>query len=357
VPFLTFAPDARGAGAGDVGAATRPDANSGHWNPAKFAFVDERFGVSVSYSPWLRQITPDMSLSYLSAFKRIGRNEVVAASVRYFDLGSVQVTNNTGQLMQNLNPREMAIDGTYSRQLGRRFSIAGTVRFVHSNLAGQTAPNSPNLNLNAGPGNTVAVDVAWYYVHQGRQGLRPLDFALGMHIANVGGKISYGGTGQAEFLPASLRLGTALTRHLDPSNQLTLAFDVSKLLAPTPAGDDPHAAAQQLTVLRGVLGSFADAPGGWREEIRELMYALGLEYWYKDMLAFRGGYYNEHRTKGGRKYMTLGLGLRYQAFGLDFAYLLPQAQTLPLGDTMRFSLLFGFDRRTASFAQEVVARR
>jgi hypothetical protein len=341
VPFLVVAPDARSAGMGDVGAATQPDANAGHWNPAKFAFADKALGVSLSHSPWLRALVPDMSLSYVSAYRRISTAEVVAVSLRYFDMGNVQLTNTLGQLQHNINPRDLAVDATYSRQLSRRFALAGTVRFIHSNLDGNVATGTLNQT---GPANTAAVDVGWFYQTKTYWGALPVAFGLGMNLSNLGGKISYGGTTPPDFLPANLRLGTAFTGELDEYNKLTFALDINKWMAPTPGQDDPHGQQAPKTLVQGTLGSFADAPGGWREELSELMYAMGIEYWYKDMVAFRGGYYNEHRHKGGRKYVSLGLGLRYQAFGIDFAYLMPQAQATPLSDTLRFSLLFGFER-------------
>ncbi len=354
VPFLIISPDARSSGMGDVGAATSADANAAHWNPAKFAFIDKPLGVSLSHSPWLRALVPDMSLSYASGYKRISQYEVIAVSLRYFDMGNVQLTGPTGQLLQNINPRDVAVDATYSRKLSRKFAIAGTVRFIHSNLDGNVTTGALNQAV---PANTAAVDVGWFYQSKGHWGTLPVNFALGMNVSNVGGKIGYGSTAPPNFLPANLRLGTAFTGELDEYNKVTFAFDINKLMAPTPSDLDLTGAATPKTLFQGTMGSFADAPSGLREELQELMYAMGVEYWYKDLVAFRGGYYNEHRTKGGRKYLSLGLGLRYQAFGIDFAYLMPHAQATPLSDTLRFSLLFGFERNRPQPSDEPAQAR
>lgn len=347
VPFLTITPDARSAGMGDVGVALSPDANATHWNPAKLAFLEKTMGMSISYSPWLQKLVNDMSIAYLSGYYKISKQEAVAMSLRYFNMGSIQFTDLQGRLQQDFNPREIALDGTYSRKLSKEFSMAITGRFVHSNLAGNFS-NGPG-NVNATPGNVVAADISAYYEKKKIIGMIPTTVAFGLNISNIGGRMTYNNPTTADYIPTNLRLGTGITAEIDEYNKLTFALDINKLLVPTPPirngqgqiikGKDPD-----RTLVSAMFGSFNDAPNGLREEIQELMFAMGAEYWYKDIFALRGGYFNENTIKGARKYFTLGLGFRYQKFGIDFAYMMPTVQNHPLADTMRFTLLFDFGR-------------
>lgn len=347
VPFLTITPDARSAGMGDVGVALSPDANATHWNPAKLAFLEKTMGMSISYSPWLQKLVNDMSIAYLSGYYKISKQEAVAMSLRYFNMGSIQFTDLQGRLQQDFNPREIALDGTYSRKLSKEFSMAITGLFVHSNLAGNFS-NGPG-NVNATPGNVVAADISAYYEKKKIIGMIPTTVAFGLNISNIGGRMTYNNPTTADYIPTNLRLGTGITAEIDEYNKLTFALDINKLLVPTPPirngqgqiikGKDPD-----RTLVSAMFGSFNDAPNGLREEIQELMFAMGAEYWYKDIFALRGGYFNENTIKGARKYFTLGLGFRYQKFGIDFAYMMPTVQNHPLADTMRFTLLFDFGR-------------
>jgi hypothetical protein len=347
VPFLTITPDARSAGMGDVGVALSPDANATHWNPAKLAFLEKTMGMSISYSPWLQKLVNDMSIAYLSGYYKISKQEAVAMSLRYFNMGSIQFTDLQGRLQQDFNPREIALDGTYSRKLSKEFSMAITGRFVHSNLAGNFSNGAGNVN--ATPGNVVAADISAYYEKKKIIGMIPTTLAFGLNISNIGGRMTYNNPATADYIPTNLRLGTGITAEIDEYNKLTFALDINKLLVPTPPirngqgqiikGKDPD-----RTLVSAMFGSFNDAPNGLREEIQELMFAMGAEYWYKDIFALRGGYFNENTIKGARKYFTLGLGFRYQKFGIDFAYMMPTIQNHPLADTMRFTLLFDFGR-------------
>ncbi len=356
VPFVNFAADSRGAALGDAGVATSPDAYSVHWNNAKLAFIDYDFGFSFSYSPWLGNIVDDMSLNYLTGYKKINRNEAVGITMRYFDLGEIDLRDLQGEQIGFENPREFAIDLTYSRKLSQNLSIAGTGRFIWSALAGNIT-GAPDVR----PGTSLAIDVGVFY----RQPLNlpniDSDLALGAHISNVGQKITYTSETNEDFIPANLRLGGAWTARPDPYNSFTIALDINKLLVPTPPtyqtddlgnfvrdangdliiveGKDPN-----RPLISGTFGSFTDAPGGIGEEIKELSYSLGVEYWYRSLFAARAGYFLEHEDKGDRKYFTAGLGFRYQVFGLDFSYLIPQEQNHPLGDTLRLSFIFSFDK-------------
>lgn len=350
VQFLTISPDARSAGMGDAGVAISSDANATHWNPSKLAFAEEDMGFSVSFSPWLQNLVNDMSLSYVSFYKRVSPIQTIGLSLRYFDMGDMQFTDNSGNILQDFNPREIAIDGTFAMALSRKFSIGGTARFIHSNLAGNFTNNQNNTA--ARPGTAAALDLSLYYKNKLNLQSVDADLAFGMNISNIGTKISYNDPEQQFFLPGNLRLGTALEMNFDEFNRLNVAFDINKLLVPTPpirsagpnspivSGRDPN-----RSLIAGVLGSFSDAPDGMSEEIQEVIFALGAEYWYNNIFAVRGGYFHEHQNKGNRQYFTLGLGLRYQAFGIDFAYLIPRTPNHPLADTLRFTLVFNFNKK------------
>lgn len=345
VPFLTITPDARAAGMGDAGVAATTDANATYWNPAKLASMEKTMGASISFSPWLQNLVSDMSIAYLSGYYKISKQEAIAVSMRYFNLGSIQFTNANGQPLQDFNPREMALAGTYSRKLSNAFSMALTARYIYSNLAGNIS--NAGSNVNAQPGNSVGVDIAAYYEKKKIIGTVPTTIAFGATVTNIGGKMTYNNPATADFIPTTLRIGTGITAEIDEYNKLIFALDVSKLMVPTPPirngqgtiiqGKDPN-----RTLISALFGSFNDAPNGMSEELQELIYSLGVEYWYKDLIALRGGYFNENRLKGNRKYFTMGMGIRYQKFGIDFAYMIPTTQGHPLADTMRFTLLFDF---------------
>jgi hypothetical protein len=348
VPFLIVPPEARAAGMGDVGAATSPDANSVHWNPSKLAFIEKDFGFATSYSPWLRNIVPDMSLSYVSGYYRLRKQDVIAASIRYFDLGKINFTDAQGQRLQDFNPREFAFDLSYSRLLSRNLSMAVTARYFSSNLAG----NVSNGTANASPANSASVDISVFYTKD-KLSLLGVNsrWSLGANISNIGPKVAYVDKSTQNFIPANLRLGTAWTGEFDEYNKLTIAIDANKLLVPTPPIVDVNTGNiikgkdnRDVSLFAGIFGSFTDAPDGAAEEFREIQWSLGAEYWYNRLIAVRAGYFYEDDTKGSRKYFTLGAGLRYQMFGIDFAYMLPQGQTNPLADTMRFTLHFDFNK-------------
>lgn len=352
VPFLTFAPDSRSSAMGDVGVATSADAASVHWNNAKLAFIDSDMLFSASYSPWLGNIVDDMSLSYLTFGKKIDQNQAFGITMRYFDMGEIQLIDDQ-QVDQGIeNPSELAVDGTYSRKLSENMGIGATFRFIWSNLAGNI-----NNAVDAKAGTSVAVDLGWYYTKPVTFSGMNADLSFGAHVSNIGQKVTYSTQSNESFIPGNLRLGTAFKTNLDQYNSLTLAFDVNKLLVPTPpiteinedgeevivAGKDPD-----RPLLSGTFGSFGDAPNGFKEELQELTYSFGAEYWYQDIFSLRAGYFYEHLNKGDRKYLTLGLGFRYQVFGVDFSYLIPSTQNHPLADTLRLSLLFSLDKAISS---------
>ena len=337
VPFVSFAPDARGAALGDAGVATSPDINSIHWNNAKLAFIDNDYGFSVSYTPWLGKIVNDMYVSYLSGYKRIDKLQTVGLSLRYFDLGDINLTDEFGQSLGDFNPREWAIDGTYSRKLSNNLSLGLTTRFIRSNLSGQFSTSQ-----DAKAGTSVAVDLGIFYTKELLFAGKNSTISFGGHISNFGSKVTYSSASNENFIPTNLRLGTALKTEVDPYNSFTFVLEFNKLMVPTPSPPDSSGNVQTKSLLGGVFGSFGDAPGGFSEEMKEINISSGIEYWYKDLASFRAGYFHENRDKGNRKFITIGLGFRYQVFGVDFAYLIPTEQNHPLSETLRFSLLFNF---------------
>ncbi len=337
VPFLTITPDARAGAMGDAGVATSPDANSVHWNPAKLAFIETDIGFSLSYTPWLGKIIDDMAIAYLSGYYKFSKEQAVAVSMKYFDLGEIFFTNELGGSEGDFNPRELAIDATYSRKLSQYLGIGVSARYIHSNLTGSFSSGG----LDARPGNSVAADVAVYYNKDISFFGNSADLALGANISNIGAKLTYSDEASEDFIPTNLRLGTALTTDLDPYNKLTFALDLNKLMVPSPQLDSIQ---EERSLLSGMFGSFSDAEDGFSEEIQEFTLSIGAEYWYNNTFAARVGYFLESEDKGNRKYLTAGLGFRYQKFGVDFAYLVPQEQEHPLAETLRFSLLFNFDK-------------
>ena len=349
VPFLLISPDSRAGGMGDVGVATTPDANSLHWNPAKFSFVEDEVGFAVSYVPWLRELVPDINLSYLAGYKKLNDNEAVAMELRYFTLGDITFTDVIGNNLGQYKPSEFTIGSAYSRKLSDQFSLAISGRYVYSNLTG--GQSAGGITTNAG--QSIAADVAGYYKKTVRIAKKDMDLAFGANISNIGNKISYTETSTRDFIPINLRLGTALNADLDDYNKISFAFDINKLLVPTPPiyndsienqidfGKDPN-----VSVVSGIFQSFGDAPGGFSEEMREINFSVGTEYWYDDQFAVRAGYFNEHNTKGGRKFFTFGSGVKYNVFALDFSYLINASRAIngnnPLANTMRFTLIFDF---------------
>jgi hypothetical protein len=349
VPFLLISPDSRAGGMGDVGVATSPDANSLHWNPAKFAFVEDEVGFAVSYVPWLRALVPDINLSYLAGYKKLNKNEAIAMELRYFTLGDITFTDVIGNNLGQYKPSEFAIGSAYSRKLSDQFSLAISGRYIYSNLTG--GQSAGGIATNAG--QSIAADVAGYFRKDIRIAKKDMELALGANISNIGNKVRYTETSTRDFIPINLRLGTALNADLDEYNKISFAFDINKLLVPTPPiyndsidgqidfGQDPN-----VSVVSGIFQSFGDAPGGFSEEMREINFSVGTEYWYDDQFAVRAGYFNEHNTKGGRKFFTFGSGVKYNVFALDFSYLINASRAIngnnPLANTMRFTLIFDF---------------
>jgi len=343
VPFLTIAPDSRAGAMGDAGVATSPDIYSMHWNPAKFAFIDGKGGVGISYSPWLRNLVPDINIAYLSGYYRLDKKQVIESSIIYSSLGDVSFTDEYGNPVRTFTPNEWSFDAGYSRLFTDNLAGGIAFRVIYSNLTGGFYSGGEATK----PGISVAADISTYYHRNITLFRKKSLLALGANISNIGSKMSYSDAQTSDFIPINMRLGTAFTVELDSYNKITATIDINKLLVPTPpyysltnpdsiiAGKDPNVA-----VPVAIFQSFIDAPGGLKEELRELTFSNGLEYWYNNQFAIRTGYFHENETKGNRKYFTAGAGFRLQGFTIDFSYLMPVVQNHPLARTLRFSLSF-----------------
>jgi hypothetical protein len=344
VPFLTIAPDSRAGAMGDAGVATSPDVYSMHWNPAKFAFIDGESGLGISYSPWLRNLVPDINIAYLTGYKRIDAKQVISGSLIYSSLGDVPFTDDFGNLERTFNPNEFALDAAYSRLFADNLSGSIAFRFIYSNLTG----GSYSGGVATRPGISFAADISAFYQKSIDLGTKEGNLGFGVNFSNIGTKMSYSDSQTSDFIPMNMRIGTAGTVNLDAYNKITFTIDINKLLVPTPPiynsameivdGKDPN-----VSVPVAIFQSFFDAPGGFKEELHELTYSYGAEYWYNSQFAIRGGYFQENETKGNRKYFTTGAGFRLKVFTLDFSYLMPLAQNHPLARTLRFSLAFDFN--------------
>ena len=348
VPILLIAPDARSGGMGDVGVASTPDAYSSHWNSAKYAFIEDDFGMGMSYVPWLRKLgAADMNLLNLTGFKRINDRSAVAASLTYFSLGSIEFTDIDGTSKGTYKPNEFGLDVSYSMKLSENLSIGATGRYVRSDLTQGVDVGTSTTKA----GNAIAADLGMYYQSETNMFDMPGELAAGLFISNLGSKISYSDDdNEKDFLPANLRLGGRYTMDIDDYNSFSFMLDFNKLLVPTPPlydeeGNIIAGMDNNIGTMLGAIRSFYDSPNGFSEELQELQISVGAEYWYDKVFAVRGGYFFEHENKGGRQYLTLGGSIKYQTLVLDISYLIPTTtlQTSPLANTVRISLAMNFD--------------
>lgn len=344
VTSQSIAPDARSAGMGDVGAATDPDVVSQYWNPAKYPFNISRAGVAINYTPWLRQLVSDIDLAYVAGYYRIGDYSAVSASLRYFSLGEVQMSNDENL---TINPYEMSFDVAYSLMLSEHFSLGAAVRWIYSDL-------TYDFTSDTAPGSAFAADLSCYYQNYLNIGERECQLGLGLNISNIGSKISFGGDNNSEFIPTNMRLGASLMVPIDEYNRFTIAADANKLLVPTypkqNEGESTEAYQERVqkdyydvSSISGIFKSFGDAPGGFKEELQEIQWSVGAEYIYHDKFALRAGYHHESENKGNRKYFTVGAGFKMSVFSLDAGYVIATAKSNPLDQTLRFSLSFDMD--------------
>ena len=348
VTSQSIAPDARSAGMGDVGAATDPDVVSQYWNPAKYPFTISRAGLSLNYTPWLRQLVNDIDLAYLAGYYRIGDYSAVSGSLRYFSLGEVYTSSDiSGSNDMTINPYEMSVDVAYSMMLSEKFSIGAAVRWIYSDL-------TYDYTEDTSPGSAFAADISCYYQNYLNIGYRECQLGLGLNISNIGSKISFGGNDNAEFIPTNMRLGASLMIPVDEYNRFTIAADANKFLVPTyPKRMEGESSSEyedrvqkeyyDISSISGIFKSFSDAPNGFKEEMEEIQWSVGAEYIYHDQFALRAGYHHEAETKGNRKYFTLGAGFKMNVFSLDVGYVVATAKSNPLDQTLRFSLSFDMD--------------
>ncbi len=350
VTSLSITPDARGASMGDQGAATDPDVNSQFWNPSKYAFIDSKAGVSISYTPWLRKIVNDIYLANLSGYFKPGSNDnqAISASLRYFSLGEIQTTQGSATV-GSIHPFEMSVDVGYSRKLSTKFSMGVALRYIYSDL-GFSDMNTGEQTKGA---SAFAADISGYYTTYPIIGRNECQWTLGFNISNIGSKVGYNGGNDPAFLPANLKLGTSFTFPLADYHNLTLALEANKLLVPAKPRlsdyDDVETYNEKLqqwkdkSSIGGIFSSFSDAPGGFKEELREITFSVGAEYTYNRQFFLRGGYYHENKWKGNRQYFGLGAGFALSVVKLDAAYMIATAQNSPLDQTLRFTLSFDLE--------------
>jgi hypothetical protein len=363
VPFLMIGPDSRSGAIGDAGVALSPDANSLHWNVGKLAFTESEFDISLSYAPWLRALVDDMNLAYLTMNRRINKRQAWGGALRYFSLGNITFTDQTGAVLREFNPAEFSLDLGFSQKLSDRFSGGIAGRFINSNLTGGTSV----MGANTKPGRSAAVDVGLYYTNpRAKFGQKKAVWNWGLNISNIGAKMSYTEAADRDFIPANFRLGTAIKLLMDDYNSLTFTVDANKLLVPTTPIYDQESGETIVSGYDPTVGpitalwqSWYDAPGIvnfnddgtytieegsiLREELREVNLGGGIEYDYNSVFAFRAGFFNEHYTKGNRQFITLGAGIKYTVFTIDLSYLIATRQLNPLANTLRFTLRLQFD--------------
>jgi len=357
VPFLSIPADSRSGAMGDAGVASLPDANSQHHNAAKYLFLEQDFGLSISYTPWLRKPVDDINLAYISGYKKYGKDQVLSTALRYFSLGNIVFTDEVGNATGQYNPNEFAFDIGYTRRYSPNLSGAVTMRYISSSLTGGQYVGGTSTH----PGRSVAADLGVYYHKALTVSEKKSILTLGGVISNIGSKISYTADDVKNFIPTMLKLGAGLSMDLDDYNTVAITGEVRKLLVPTPPvysdsvrGEIEYGMNPNVSVPVGMVQSFYDAPGVqmdplnpddrsvFREEMHEINYSIGFEYWYAKQFAVRAGYFYEHPTKGNRQFFTVGLGMRLNVFGLDFSYLIPTYQQNPLENTLRFTLVFNF---------------
>ena len=341
----TIAPDARGAGMGDVGVATDPDVNSQYWNPAKYPFCISRAGVALNYTPWLRQLVNDIDLAYVAGYYRIGDYSAISGSLRYFSLGEVYTDYENSDM--TVRPYEMSLDAAYSLMLSESFSLAAAIRWIYSDLRFDYSEDSK-------PASAFAADLAMYYNNYLMLGSRECQLGLGMNVRNIGSKISYYGDEESQFIPANLRLGASLMVPVDEYNRFSFSADANKLLVPTvPRQEEGESNSEyqdrvrrdysDVGSIKGMFQSFSDAPGGFKEEMDEIQWSVGAEYVYHDQFSIRAGYHHQAESKGNLKYFTVGGGFRMSVFSLDVGYVISTARSNPLDQTLRFTLAFDMD--------------
>lgn len=333
VPSLTIAPDARAGGMGDVGAATTPDVNSQYWNPSKYVFMESDAGLSLSYTPWLRSLVSDIDLIYMAGYYKFNQRQALSGSIRYFSLGDVTIMQDELDNGYNITPLEMAVDVAYSQLLSEKFSLSAALRFIYSDL-------NNGASSDMFPGIAVAADVSAFYRTPIELTTGKGQLSLGANISNIGSKISYDKSANTNFIPANMRLGGSFDYDIDEYQRFTVSADINKLLVPSLIKTADADYYNNISSISGIFKSFGDAPGGFKEELQEIMWSIGAEYAYNKQFFVRAGYFNENEMKGNRKYFTAGAGFKLNVFQLDAGYVISTSQSNPLDKTLRFSLSF-----------------
>lgn len=358
VPSMIIAPDARSAGMGDLGVSTSPDVYSMHWNPAKYAFIEDDLSIGLAYTPWLRKLVNDMNIAYLAVSKRVSSKSTIAGTLRYFNLGDINFRGDDNTDLGTYRPNEFAVDICYSRKLGNYISAAVAMRYIRSDL-------TQGVGNYAKAAWSVAADIGVYYQRPVNLGSVDGDFSWGVSITNIGSKMNYtNANSKSDFIPTNLRLGPTLKINIDEFNSLAFSLDFNKLLVPTPpirdsAGNIIKGKDPDVSVVQGMIQSFYDAPDGFSEELKEITISVGAEYIYNNVFSVRTGFFHESKMKGNRRYLTFGAGLRYNVLSLDVSYLVPvnnkaNSGTNPLEGTLRFSLAFNINKWGANTKLERV---
>lgn len=343
VPFLSIAPDARAAALGDQGVATSSDAFSNHWNPAKYAFVENEMGAALSYTPYLSKLVNDIFLADVTYYRAIDDRSAWSVGLRYFSLGEIQIGETPADFINPLieSPNEYVFDASYALKLSDKFAMAIQGSFLTSDLKLDSGPNDSTS------ASTVAVGISGFYQsyevpYSSFSGM----WRAGFNISNIGPKLKYEDEGQSDFLPTNLKLGGGFDFIFDSYNKLAVSLEINKLLVPSPSvvgTDGSYSQPDDVGVLSGIFKSFGDAPDGFSEELKEFTWSLGAEFMYDESFALRAGYFNEHELKGARKFFTLGAGFKYNVIDVDLSYLISAGRVInPLENTLRFSLTFNF---------------
>lgn len=384
VPFMAITPDSRAGAMGDAGTALSANSNSIYWNTAMLIFAEDKSEISLSYTPWLRQLTNDIHLSYLSGYRKIGERSAVTGALRFFSLGEITFTDASGNVIRDDKPSEYEITGGYAFRLSEKLSVGLNGKFVYSNLTGGLTVQGVNTK----PGIAGATDISFTYLNDDAKigGTRGV-YAFGLTLNNIGNKINYSDFATRDFLPMNLKIGNSFKAKFDKYNSLVFAVDLQKLLVPTPGyydfvdadGDgqsDDYTLLSGRTndvgIISGMIQSFYDAPGAvqtdengnyvqnadgtyalvknsrLKEELNEINICAGLEYWYNDVLAIRAGYFYENRNKGNRQYFNAGIGFKYNMFGIDISYLAAVSRQNPLANTLRFTLRYHFGKKAST---------
>lgn len=344
VPFLRIAPDARTSSMGDAGIAVSADASALHYNASKLVFAKNKTGFGLTYTPWLRALDINsVYLAYGSGYLKINEKNAIGLGIRYFSLGNITFTGPNGMPIGSGKPNELEFNASFAKKLSTKFSGGLGLKYIYSNLASGQQIGGTTIT----PGTSIAMDLSFTY--------QTPDITIGLALTNLGQRITYTNANNRDFLPANLGLGAAWNKQLSENNKLTLTMDINKLLVPTPDPGNTDLDGDgipdylQRSFIPSILGSFSDATGGFSEELNELMFSFGAEFQFQDFIALRAGYFNEHSTKGNRKYLTTGLGFTYKFVTLNGSYLIPtNNQKNPLDNTFRLGLLFNFGQLTAN---------